>query len=236
MLDLIIISSPDNGQIDGVTTFCSCLSNELAKTKLFKISVVTPSAHVQSLTKSYTTNSTRITYYKCPIPSGNTGIGQYLYFIPSNSSCVILLNYWPSMFNIRSIRSYHPKASIVQIVHDFPWLTIFEGNPKQFFKSYTYGFSEFQESERKFLKYSTYDTLISFREADHIICLCNDSVNLITQHYKIPLEKIHLIPNGLTDNFNIQVDEKCYANKEFRELRITYSRAYPFTLKARFRG
>lgn len=219
---LIIVTPPDHGNIDGVSTFCLFLSEGLAQSGIFSISVVTPSSEIHCQTLKEYKYSNKVSYFKCPIPNGDNGIGLYLNALSDGSPCLILLNYWPSIFNIRSIRSHIPEATIVQIVHDFPWLTIFEGNTEYFFNSYNSDFRDFNEYDKKFLKYTTYDTLVSFKETDHIICLCRDSFRIINKNYQIPLQKIHLVPNGLADKYLDIVDNQDVSNKISDTIKILF--------------
>lgn len=220
---IIIITPPDTGQTDGVATFCSCLSVDLTKTGLFNIHVVTPTPEITALTPVDDTLSDNLHYYRCPLPSGREGVGRYVKDLSAGNPCIVMLNYWPSIFNIRSIRKYMPEASIVQVVHDLPWLSVFEGNTDRFFESYGSGFSEYPQPGQKFLKYSTYDTLVSFKETDHIVCLCSDTLKIINRNYQIPLNKIHLIPNGSQDhNCFVQEGEELMSDPDPGTLNVLF--------------
>lgn len=215
---IIIVTSPDNGQVDGVSTFCRCLSEGLANSGIFDVFVVTPSSAVEALTSVPCRYSANLHHFRCPTATGGAGVGQYIEAISSGRRCVVLLNYWPSIFNIRSIRTYMPNASVVQIVHDLPWLSVFEGNSDGFLKSYSTDFQGFSEAEKKFLKYTTYDTLVSFMSSDSIVCLCNDTMDIINRNYQIPVDKIHLIPNGLPDKYETLTGCKCPSDRNTRVL------------------
>lgn len=212
---IIIVAPPAAPQIDGVATYCSFLAKGLAQTGLYDVHVVTPTPEETSFPISVYSGKGNLFHYKCPLSPAGEGVGIYLKCIPAGESPIVFLNYWPSIFNVRSIRTHLPEAGIVQVVHDLPWLTVFDGKPEAFFRAYAADFSAFPIAERKFLKYSTYDTLVSFREADHIICLCNGTRDVVNLNYQIPLDKIHLIPNGMKDS---KPEDKPFISRQTEEI------------------
>lgn len=165
-----------------MNTYCSAISKSLWAVAAYHTHVTTP-----------------------PIPAGSLecagdAIAMHIKEICGRDAYpIVFMNYWPAMHIMRAIRRHVPDAKIIQVVHDLPWLTLFAGDADAFFDSYSSAFADKPEHARKFLKYSTYDTLIALRDADHVICLCDDTFDILSINYQIPAEKLHIIPNGITD-------------------------------------
>lgn len=124
------------------------------------------------------------------------------------TNMVFISNSFPAIFNVKTIRKLFPKAKIIHIVHDLPWLTIFNGNETAYMNYMQSDENEIlSPQEDKFVRYCTYDIVTSFREIDRIISLCQSTYQLLTDFYDIPSEKVRLIANGMKD-YSMQYQEK----------------------------
>lgn len=114
---------------------------------------------------------------------------------------IFVSNFFPAIFNIKTIRHLFPQAKIIHIIHDFPWLSVFEGNEDEYI-NYLYKEESriLTSQEDQFIRYCTYDITTSFHLIDKIVSLCQSTHRILTEFYDIPLEKICLIPNGMEDN------------------------------------
>lgn len=149
---------------------------------------------------------------------------------------IFISNSFPAIFNVKTIRKLFPKAKIMHIVHDLPWLTIFNGNETAYMNYIQSDENEIlSPQEDKFVRYCTYDIVASFKEMDIIISLCRSTYQLLTDFYDIPSEKVRLIANGMKD-YSMQYQEKengairkkyCLPESELLVLlvgRLTYSK------------
>lgn len=123
--------------------------------------------------------------------------------IKDSSSITILSNIWPAYFMLEMIKSVLPNSRIVHIVHDLPWMTFFNGDCEAFIKESETGFSSFEKPFKNLLYYSTIDTLKAFELCDDVVCLCEDTIDIVHEVYGIPLNKLHLIRNGSIDFYKI---------------------------------
>lgn len=128
--------------------------------------------------------------------------------IKLTNNMIFISNSFPAIFNVKTIRKLFPKAKIMHIVHDLPWLTIFNGNETAYMNYIQSDENEIlSPQEDKFVRYCTYDIVTSFREIDRIISLCQSTYQLLTDFYDIPSEKVRLIANGMKD-YSMQYQEK----------------------------
>ncbi|CAK7038678.1 MAG: D-inositol-3-phosphate glycosyltransferase [Peptostreptococcus russellii] len=112
---------------------------------------------------------------------------------------IFILNHTQSENLIVSIKEYFPKSKVVCIIHGQEWCSELLGNTELLYKII---------KERNYkVQNNTYNDVISgfqreqkmYQLADHIICLSEDSLNLLTNLYNIPINKTTLIHNGLRD-------------------------------------
>ncbi len=115
--------------------------------------------------------------------------------ITPSQHMIFITNFFPAIFNLSAIKKLFPKAKLIHIIHDLPWLTIFHGNQSE----YRQTLLEKPPAKNKFISYVTYDIVRSFAIADKIICLCQSTSDFISDAYGIPIEKQELISNGLPD-------------------------------------
>ena len=128
--------------------------------------------------------------------------------IKPTNNMIFISNSFPAIFNVKTIRKLFPKAKIMHIVHDLPWLTIFNGNETAYMNYIQSDENEIlSPQEDKFVRYCTYDIITSFREIDMIISLCQSTYQLITDFYEITSKKVRLIANGMKD-YSMQYQEK----------------------------
>ena len=137
--------------------------------------------------------------------------------IKETSSMVFISNFFPAIFNVKAIKSSFPNAAVIHIIHDFPWLSLFNGNEVNYI-NYILGNGEKNLSlqDDKMVRYCTYDIIESFELFDKIVCLCKSTHQLLIDFYDINAEKIHLIPNGMADYaIHCQNDKGLYIKKKY---------------------
>lgn len=120
--------------------------------------------------------------------------------VDDNCENIFLINFWPSSIVVSSIRKHIQLCKIIQVVHDLPWLTIFNGEVSCFISSLQDKFENIKDSKlKKFLYYSTLDSCNAFNNVDKIVCLCTDTYNLLANIYGVDYNKLTIIRNAMFD-------------------------------------
>lgn len=115
-------------------------------------------------------------------------------YINNNSSNVFLHNFSPSYNVVALFRKYFSQCKIVYIIHDFIWLSKLMGNISEFKKRIMNN----DESDSIIRSYN--DGIKTFNLVDRVVCLSNDTFNLLEQDYHINKSKLSYIPNGLSNS------------------------------------
>lgn len=120
--------------------------------------------------------------------------------IPNRINNYVFVNFWPASIMVLNIRKFLPLCKIVLVVHDLPWLTVFNGKIYNFLSSSAIRFDDITNDKlRKFLYYSTIDEFKAFNGVDKIVCLCKDMFDLLISFYGISVRQIALICNAIPD-------------------------------------
>lgn len=120
--------------------------------------------------------------------------------IPNGERSIIFINFWPASIIASSIKRFLPLCKIVQIIHDLPWLTVFNGDSACFLSSLASDFKNIKDEKlRKFLRCSTVDAFNTFNIVDRIVCLCRDTLEMLNSCYGVPIRKVSLICNAVPD-------------------------------------
>ncbi len=114
--------------------------------------------------------------------------------ITPSQHMIFITNFFPAIFNLSAIKKLFPKAKLIHIIHDLPWLTIFNGNQSEYRQTLLE-----KPAKNKFINYVTYDIVRSLAIVDKVICLCQSTSDFIFDAYDTPVEKQELIYNGLPD-------------------------------------
>ena len=141
----------------------------------------------------------------------------YQLAIKRTARMVFVSNFCPLIFNIKAIKSLFPDAKTIHVIHDFPWLSIFNGDEQEYM-DYITGDSrrKLTIQDDKFVRYCTYDFLESFESIDRVVCLCESTYKMLVDFYNISVEKICLIPNGMADySILFQKDEYSCIRKKY---------------------
>ncbi len=154
-------------------------------------------------------NSLFLKYYKA--------IDKFLrLYIEDSQENVFMFNHSPCEKFMETIRNSFPLSKIVFTIHDMGWTSSLLGDTdrlkyiiskrkqKKIGETYSFMLDYFDEERRM------------YEIADRIICLSEDTHDLLTNTYKVNKEKINLIPNAIRDNKNINNEEQANSvKKEF---------------------
>lgn len=184
------------GTVTGLTTYKQELSACLyscSDVRLFQIILNYPSDEF-----SIKTHNGIISFQ---IPSINehcddvTGFLLQLYIEDSPDS-VFIQNFSPTYPLVRILRESFPKSKIIIVIHDFMWATYLMGDINRFKRIIRGKEADFQNS----LITSLYkDGTKTYPLCDKIVCLSEDTYNLLKDFYQVDSSKLDVIPNGLRD-------------------------------------
>lgn len=120
-------------------------------------------------------------------------LSMHIYDSPQN--CFIL-NYSPASSLAQLLRDTFPQSRIITVVHDFRWTYHLMGDLDRF-RAIIGDNGSTKDNELIHLFYNE-DSML-FRLSDVIVCLSQDSYDIISSIYQIATDKLRLIPNGLRD-------------------------------------
>lgn len=138
-----------------------------------------------------------IEYIKIPNACRRESIGCLLsLYIKDSTTNIFIHNFSVAYPVLEMLKKDFPLSKLVFIIHDFIWASYVNGDIARFKKIIRGEISVDYYQE----VYSFYeDGLKSFNIVDKIICLSEDTYNLIHGFYKIDKSKLAVIPNGLRD-------------------------------------
>lgn len=135
-------------------------------------------------------------------------------YINNSQENIFMFNYSPCENLMRTVRESFPLSKIVFTIHDMGWTSVLLGDTdrlkhiisnraqKKIKETYNFILDYFDEEKRM------------YKIADRIICLSEDTYDLLVDTYKIDQQKINLIPNAIRDNERINRAEVNSIKKE----------------------
>ncbi len=120
-------------------------------------------------------------------------------FVVDSEKTVFFINYAPSYPTVKMLREYFPHGKIVNVIHDFMWATFLLGDVERFWRILHH-----QECCKnvKLLKNIYKDDYQSYHSVDKVVCLSEDTLQILKDIYKIPKDNMVLIHNGLSNEAN----------------------------------
>lgn len=119
--------------------------------------------------------------------------------INDNNDNVFLINFAPSAPIVKILREYFNQGKIVYVIHDFMWASHLWGDIDRLKDIINFGKSDKLAS---LIKQFYLDGVETFNISDHVVCLSEDTRQLLENFYKVPRQKLTMIPNGLRDAFD----------------------------------
>ena len=143
-----------------------------------------------------------IIIYDCPATKQNplevSGALLSLYINDDNNN-VFLINFAPSAPIVKILREYFNQGKIVYVIHDFMWASYLWGDIDRLKDIINGGKSD---KLAPLIKRIYLDGVETFNISDHVVCLSEDTHQLLENFYKVPKHKLTMIPNGLRDAFD----------------------------------
>ena len=151
------------------------------------------------------------TYYCFPVcnrkrmlESGRLCWPILMMFVADNKNNVFFVNHSPCVEFLKSLRNFFKKSRIVFTIHDQGWTAPLMGDSNHLREiiSKRYPRIKRYETERFCKKYFVQERRM-YHIADDVVCLSESTERLLYDTYKVPMKKVHLIPNGYPEPQNL---------------------------------
>lgn len=120
-------------------------------------------------------------------------------FVEDSRETFYFINYAPSYPTVKMLQEYFPQGKIIRVIHDFMWATFLLGDVNRLkrilFHQEKYPNSHLIESIYK-------DDYKSYHAVDKVVCLSEDTQQVLKEIYEVPHAKLSVIHNGLGDEAN----------------------------------
>ena len=203
MKEICIINYASNAAIYGIGTYIKeyirCLLN--TGHKVTRIELGTDSSQKEVfITEKRNERAIHIPYlqYK-DIVAYNKAVCHILrLYIVDSTELIFHFQYQQSNSLLKHIKEYYPLSKSILTIHYLYWSARFNGN-------LTLYKDIIRKLSHKSIKNKYEDVIQNFLEekeflktVDKIVCLSDDTYHLINDLYKINVDKVAIIPNGLT--------------------------------------
>lgn len=127
----------------------------------------------------------------------NAIIGTLLQqYISDSPETIFILNFSPAYRVLAMLKDYFPSCKAVYVIHDFIWASYVMGDVDKFKRIIKEG----EQTEYSDIVCKAYkDNVKAFELANKIVCLSEDTYQLLNSFYEIHPSRLSLIPNGMKD-------------------------------------
>ena len=142
--------------------------------------------------------------------------------VDDSKETVFLLNYAPCEKLLTALKKTFPKSTCIFVIHDMSWTKPFMGDVEAF-KAFASRKDKAVEQEK--LLSSFLREKEQFAIADKVVCLCEDTLELLTTVYGVPSKKVFLIPNNseIRDPLSMREKQKIRKAKHLGSEKILLS-------------
>lgn len=128
---------------------------------------------------------------------------------------IFFVNHSPCRDFLKSLRKQFRRSRIIFTIHDQGWTASLLGDKEHLRKivSRKYPCKEKYKSERYCKRYFTEEQQM-YRIVNDVVCLSATTRDLLCDTYKVPREKIHVIPNGISMDDG---QHACISRKRLRQ-------------------
>lgn len=133
-------------------------------------------------------------------------------YIAPNRELIFHFNYSYHIWLAEALKNRFPRCRTILTLHYLPWCFDLSGNIHRFRAILSQ-----EEKERDILERQIYEEYLNdkrfYNEVDKVICLCGETQSFLYEIYNVPIEKIELIYNGLSD------EQTALSNKDKKEIK-----------------
>lgn len=131
------------------------------------------------------------TYYRKSILG--TLLKQY---IEDSLDSIFMINFSPTYQTALMIKEFFPSSKVIYVIHDFIWASFLLGDIDRF-KRIVIG--KEKHENRNIICKAYEDNINSFQLVDKIVCLSEDTYDLLLTFYQVLPSKLTIIHNGMRD-------------------------------------
>lgn len=209
MKHLYIFDLPSKSANNGIGTYIKQLVEMVRSWKDFQVSMIMLQAnteiffvgHYKGIEHFFFPKSSSA-YYQDTAEEVCSALGCH---IDDSKETIFLLNYAPCEKLLAALKKTFPESTNIFVIHDMSWTKPFMGNVDAF-KVFACRKDKAVEQEKLwgiFLREKE-----QFAIADKVVCLCEDTQDLLATVYQVPKEKIFLIPNGIKAKRSLPLEAK----------------------------
>lgn len=122
-------------------------------------------------------------------------------YIPDTDDNFFMINYFPCSLFMKIIRESHPLSRQIYVIHDMAWTLHLFGDVDQYIRILKQKNIEKITEQYSHLFTAYKEEIEMCRYADQVVCLSEDTYQLLEKHYLVDLDKLRLIPNTLFNQF-----------------------------------
>lgn len=202
MKKIFIVDEHQSSKQNGIGTFVGQMVNCLS-TPASKISLISFDSDVKQFTVG---KRGGVMDYQFP-STGNHGfrfngalhLSVLRLYIPDDRENMFFVNHSPCLPFLKALRQLFPKSKIVFIVHNQGWCDTLRGNKEALLKCvHHHKPAGISDKEFLFIRKYLRQEKAMYRLADKIVCLSASTHEVLTEIYKLPDDKVAIIPNGMT--------------------------------------
>ena len=132
-------------------------------------------------------------------PTGCDALSCLLPFIEDGENSIFMYNHISCADLIHSVKTCFPLSKHVCVLHNLSWAGFLLGDERKL--RAIANKSQYSTSRDEILRENIEKEKSQFSLVEHIICLSEDTQDILWKFYKQPQEKITLIPNALPISF-----------------------------------
>lgn len=159
-----------------------------------------------------------------PVHCRQTIMGTLLkQYIEDSSDSIFMVNFSPAYQTIEMLKKYFPLSKVIYVIHDFIWASFLLGDVERFKRIVT---GKEEHKNRAIIDKAYEDNARSFQLADKIVCLSEDTFELLSSFYRMAPSKLTIIHNGMKDKYDVfKLSEKHFSNSTILAVgRITHQK------------
>lgn len=136
-------------------------------------------------------------------------------YLPDNQNNVFLISHSPCLPFLRMLKHLFPSSLRIFVIHDQGWTAPLLGNAELLFRIMeSKYYPKLQEKKYKYVRKYTNIERFMYRDVHLVICLSKSTKLLLSTLYKVPDDKVLLIPNGINKQIShLSRQEKTEARK-----------------------
>lgn len=193
---LYIFDLPSKSANNGIGTYIKQLVETVCSWKVFQVSMIMLQTNAEAFfvgsykgMEHFFFPQSSSAYYQ---DTAEEVCSALAYHIDDSKETIFLLNYAPCEKLLAALKKTFPESTNIFVIHDMSWTKPFMGDVDAF-KAFACREDKAVEQEKLWSRFLREKE--QFVIADKVVCLCEDTLELLTTVYGVPSKKVFLIPN-----------------------------------------